>query len=214
MKPTVEDIDLMLRADGELTKAEEDVIEAALQDDAALQLKAQSLVQVGEVIRGQLELAVDDAEVDSSALWQAIEKRMVANGASGPALAAPKSSAADAQPVGLLQSVSVWFENYRAHFVTGVLSAAAASIILFAVTNRTQEPVAPGESPVAGVTKRVEPGAALPVQLASQPMEVESLEVYEGSGTVITLGGDDDEDSTAVIWLSPAETEETLEGPI
>ena len=53
-----------------------------------------------------------------------------------------------------------------------------------------------------------------PAALRSEPPEVEELEVYEGSGTVLTIEPDDDDDSAAaVIWISNDEAENT-EGPI
>jgi hypothetical protein len=52
------------------------------------------------------------------------------------------------------------------------------------------------------------------VSLRSEPPEVEELEVYEGSGTVLTIEPDDDDDSAAaVIWISNDDAENT-EGPI
>ena len=45
------------------------------------------------------------------------------------------------------------------------------------------------------------------------PAEIESLEVFQGSGTIVTMPNDDGS-STSVIWLAPEDVEEKMEDPI
>jgi hypothetical protein len=61
--------------------------------------------------------------------------------------------------------------------------------------------------PVTNTTTvfRDAPAVAIPVILASQEPEVEELEVYDGSGVVMTVPGDDEEggeSSSTVIWIT------------
>jgi len=53
-----------------------------------------------------------------------------------------------------------------------------------------------------------------PIQAVSQPPEVEDLEVYDGSGTILTIAPDGPDDSAAaVIWMSD-DRDDNREGPL
>ena len=195
------DIDLMLAYDGELEGAAADVAGG----DADAELKLQALDEIGDVVRSYVELSADSADERLAGLWDRVSERISANGQSAPARSAPIRESA-----GLIQRLVEWFEDYRGHFVTGAVSAAAVALIMLsfgpsATETRTVTIPAP--------PLRTAPVKA-PVAQEATPPEVESLEVYQGSGTILTLPGDDGEGSTSVIWLAPEDAEETMEGPI
>ena len=210
--PRVEDLDVMLHLDGELSADETSAVEAALLADADVRAKSTSLGQVSDILRGQFELATDDVEIDSAAMWKTIAGQLGSSEVTPHVdnFAAPEP----ATSAGFWQGVVAWFEEYRSYMVTGVVSAAATSIILLAITRDSGKPaVGSGNSDVASQQKAA-PTKPVMLHLTSQPVEVESLEVYEGSGPIITLPGDDGQESTSVIWLSPEDVEEIEKGPI
>jgi hypothetical protein len=108
---------------------------------------------------------------------------------------------------GLLAKIRGWFGEHRGHVVTGVVTAGAVAALMFAIGPRER------------VTERTTVrgggiGVGTPAALESQPPEVEDLEVYEGSGTILTIEPEGDDDSgAAVIWISNEE-EENTEDPI
>jgi hypothetical protein len=204
------DADLMLYADGELSAEEAKGVAAWLADDADARLKLESLRQVGEAVRTYAELETDRAEVEVPAfadMWSRIERRIHANGiaertpvkSAAPGAVRERRSAV----AGTWAAVRRWFEDHRGHVLTGAISAGAACALMLAL----------------GSPERVmiESGGGDPVRptpmLVSQPPEVEDLEVYEGSGTILTIEPDEPGDSGAtVIWISNDEQnrEDTL----
>lgn len=216
-RPT--DMELMMYADGELDGEEARAVAAWLAKDEEARRKVESLRQVGEAVRTYVEIESDRAEVEVPAfakLWDRIERRVHANGHAEPAAAdaadpaprrAPRKRAAES--TGLWASIRGWFENHRGHVLSGAVSAGAVAALMLAV--------GPRERVIERTT--VKEPAPLSVgtaaaSLRSEPPEVEELEVYEGSGTVLTIEPDDDDDSAAaVIWISN-EDAENVEGPI
>lgn len=216
-RPT--DLELMMYADGELAGAEQRAVAAFLAEDADARAKVESLRQVGEAVRTYVEIETDRAEADVPAfgeLWDRIQRRVHANGhaddlesADGEAPAprrAPVRKAAE--PTGVWASIRRWFEDHRGHVLTGAVSAGAVAALMLAIGPRDriiERTTVKGGGVVGGGT---------PAALTSEPPEVEDLEVYEGSGTILTIEPDGDDDSAAaVIWLSEDEAENT-EGPI
>jgi anti-sigma factor RsiW len=93
------------------------------------------------------------------------------------------SSAPAPRRRGLLAGVREWFETYRTHVFTAAVAAAAGAVLAtFIGGNR------PGRTP-------------LPQK--AEAAEVESLEVADGSATVLQIPGEGDEAATTVIWISP-----------
>jgi hypothetical protein len=88
---------------------------------------------------------------------------------------------------------------------------AAAAVTALMVAVRPFERVVVEREVAPTVARKHEPIQVMPAALESQPPEVENLEVYDGSGMVLTVPGDDGDDATAVIWIS---SEDTREGPI
>lgn len=189
-KPT--DPDLMLLADGELADGEAGALERAAGPTGAAKLAA--LREVGELVRGHLELAADAAEPRLAGLWDLVERRL------------------DADPA---RRFSQWLDAHRGHVLTGALSAGAVAAV--AIMLRAEPRV---EYREVAVPVRADGGAAVPVGgdggvagpvvvVAATPPEVESLEVSGGTGTVFTVEDEDGGPDTAVIWVTP---DDILEG--
>ena len=208
------DMDLMLYADGELSADETREVAARLADDAVARGKVESLRQVGEAVRTYVELETDRAEVEMPAfadMWQQIERRIQANGrAPEPAppvrVEAPARRADRAPVAGWWASIRHWLEDHRGHVLTGAISAGAAVAVMLALGPRDEQ-----------VVERVRAGGVTrgtPAVLRSQPPEVEDLEVYEGSGTILTIESEGEGDSgAAVIWISD-DHEKSKESPL
>lgn len=187
-----DDLELMQMFDGETAGDE-----AAL--DADQRAKLAALEQVGDAVRTHLELAADAAEPKLDAMWATIERRIHANG-KAPAEPA-KAPAKPAQPGWF----SRWLENWRSNLMTGALAAAAAAVLVIALRPpRT-------EVRTVEVTPPVDPVKDPPTALVkSEPPVVEDLEVVGGSGTILTIPGEEGENPTTVIWVNT----EPVEGPI
>lgn len=187
-----DDLELMQMFDGETAGDE-----AAL--DADQRAKLAALEQVGDAVRTHLELAADAAEPKLDAMWATIERRIHAN---GKAPAEPAKAPAKASQPGWF---SRWLENWRSNLMTGALAAAAAAVLVIALRPpRT-------EVRTVEVTPPVEPVKDPPTALVkSEPPVVEDLEVVGGSGTILTIPGEEGENPTTVIWVNT----EPVEGPI
>jgi anti-sigma factor RsiW len=216
-RPT--DMDLMMYADGELDGDAARAVAAWLGQDADARAVVESLRQVGEAVRTYVEIETDAAEVEVPAfaqLWDRIERRVHANGHAEPARPEPvkapaprKAPRREPQRAGMWASIRRWFEDHRGHVLSGAVSAGAVAALMLAVGPR--ERVIEHQTTVrsGGVVS-----GGTPAVLRSEPPEVEELEVYEGSGTVLTIEPDDEDDSAAaVIWISNDDAENT-EGPI
>lgn len=209
-----DDIELMQHFDGELADPRDDV-ELSAEDRA----KLEALGQVRESVRGALELAADDVDDRLDAMWGAIERSISANGAaprdaridSGSPVAAPRAADPDG---GLFTRFGRWLDEYRGHVLTGAIAAGAAAVLVIALrspdtvtrTEYVQVPAKPdpGQGPAKG------PNPAETSFAKSEPAVVESLDVVDGSGTILTIPGEEGENPTTVIWV----TSDDLEGPI
>jgi hypothetical protein len=222
--PRLDDIDLMLHADGELSGDGARAAESSVRADERSRRVVEAVAEVGEVVRTAVELEVDEA-VEAPAfaeLWGRIERRLHTNGetrapataaagepGSGPAVApaAPAPAApASAEPRsrgGLL----AWLVESRGPLVAGALAAAVTAVLFLAARpfERTVEREVTVEAPARPLT-------GSPAAMVSQPPEVENIEVHDGSGMILTIPGEGDENPTAVIWIIP--DEDTLEDPI
>jgi anti-sigma factor RsiW len=207
-RKTFTDVELMLYADGELAPDRAREVADWIASDGDARLKLESMRQVGEAVRTYTELETDQAEVELPAfseLWQRIERRVQANGhapvrANGavervPAEPVRARRPVSAEPSGLWAGVRRWFEDHRGHVLTGAISAGAACAVMIAL--------GPRDTVVERVRESGGVAVGTPAVLRSQPPEVEDLEVYGGSGTILTIEADKDDDSSAtVIWLS------------
>jgi len=174
------DLDLMEHADNEFDDAE---ISARIERDPEARAKVESVRQIGELVRGHLELSADDVpDARFGAMWRRIDDQLVA-----PA-------------TGVWARVSAWFDRYRGHVITGAVSAGAVAALALILRPAT---------PDAGV-RGVGADAILarPVALRTTP-EIDALDTPGSTSTVINL--DDEEDGhTAVIWVTPADIVEGI----
>ncbi len=154
--------------------------------------------ELGALVRGNLELAADDAEPRLNGLWDLIEHRLDA----AEADAAPIERAPAATP-SVWSRVWGWLGGHRSHIATGLVSAGAVAGLALAL-----RPSAPAPTVVV---KTVQVPAVAPVAVVHTPPEVESLEVTDGTGTVFTFD-DDDDGVSGVIWIEPSEVDPTTEG--
>jgi anti-sigma factor RsiW len=203
-KPT-DDIDLMQYFDGELPADEVRRLEAELDDEARAKLEA--LGSLREGVRTHLELSADDAEAALAGMWDRVERRLQANGATAPAVAAKAAAggAPAAEGGGLWAAVTRFFDRYRGHLVTGAVTAGAVAALILLLRP-------PVERVVVERTAALPPAPVEATPVRGAPPEIEFLEVNEGSGTVITMAGDDEDSPMAVIWITPDES--NVEGPI
>ena len=207
MRP-VRDTDLMQLADGELDADERAELEAAIAHDPDAEKKLEAIGQVGEVVRGHLELAADEAEPRLAGMWAEIEKRIELDARSSQTATAPVRRPTAAQPVpGLWGSVTRWIDTYRGHVLTGALSAGAVAAIALYLrpAPRLAEPPRQPQVAAPEVTPAPEP-EVLP---AHMPAEVESIDVTGGSSAVFTYEGEDGEQTT-VIWVTPDDITEGI----
>ena len=208
-KPT--HVDIMMFLDGELEGSEAKAVERYLAESDDASSVAASIGQVSELVRGSVDLDADAAEDRLAGLWAGIEKSIDSNGVSKDASAvAPVlsiQSKAEEKATQELVKTSGWFGGWQSHLVIGAVAAAAAFLLMY--TQRSDS-----EDTGPTVAETTDPGAAsqgatlepriVPVALRSQEPEVEELEVYEGSGVILTVPADaeSDEAATAVIWIS------------
>lgn len=195
------DVDLMQHADGELENEQEQEIDELLRDPAA-RAKVEALGELGELVRGHLELeadAVPGKRFDN--LWREIDKAITRE-AERPAAAAARPEpepAREAEGTGVWRRISRWLDQYRGHIITGVVSAGAVATLALVLRG--------GPKNRAGSTDH---GTISPIPAAyhpTDPTEIEDLDTPGGTGTVFHMK--DDDGSTTVIWVTP---EDTVEG--
>lgn len=205
------DLELMLYADGELAPDEERAVAAWIASHPDARAKVEAVRNMGEVVRTFLELETDAAEPKLDEAWSAIARKIHSNGQVADEVEPPPTrrhrTTVAPEHGGVWATVRRWFGEHRGHVITGVVTAGAVAALMFAIgpRERLTERQLMGPTPVGGGT---------PAALESQSPEVEDLEVYEGSGTVLTIEPEGDDDSgAAVIWISNDEDENT-EDPI
>jgi anti-sigma factor RsiW len=178
------DEELMRYLDGDLTPSEARQLERRLAEGGELGAMTESLGQVTDALRAHYEAKAEDAAPHMKDMWARLEKQLDRDHA--PARRS------------VWQSIAEWFESYRGHVLTGAVSAAAGAIIAIVALRGahptvTSKPVAPIE--------------------AARGAEVESLDVTDGTGTIMKVPSD--EGSSTVIWVTHTSSEEEgNEGPI
>jgi anti-sigma factor RsiW len=90
--------------------------------------------------------------------------------------------------VGVWSRVRDWFESYRSHMMTGAVAAAAGALVAGYLVGG------------AGGARTVPTTMA-----AAEAAEVDSLEVYGGSGTVFHFPDDKSSEGTTVVWVTQNE---------
>ncbi len=169
--------------------------EASPADTARGEHVAQLMQVVGGAVRDHYQAVADKHEASIAALWTEIARELP------PPIAA--SAAPGSRGAGHAASAGVW-----RYVVTGVISAAAASLLTWGLAAKPA-PIAARVGDLPGVEVQATPS---PVQVTPasfhQPPTIESLEVAGGSGTVITV--EDANGGTAVIWITPNDIGEAL----
>jgi hypothetical protein len=170
-----DDAALMQHADGELTGPA-----PSIDEDAAAKVAA--LRELGELVRGHLEIAADDVDDRKlAALWRRVD------------------SAIDAEaPRGLWARIAGWLDRHRGHLITGAVSAgavAALALVLRPTSTIGEERAVRSLIDVRPVAQR-------------SPPAIEALDTPDGVGTVLNL--EDEDGHTAVIWVTPADTVEGI----
>ena len=167
------DLELMELADGE---RDDDDLAALIERDPEARAKREAIHQIGELVRGHLELSADAVpDAKFAAMWRRIDGQLVA-----PA-------------TGFWSRVAAWFDRYRGHVITGMVSAGAVAALALVLR--------PGTADITGhVDMR-------PVALRTSP-EVDAVDTPGGSSTVINL--DDEDGHAAVIWVSAADEPEAI----
>jgi anti-sigma factor RsiW len=188
----MKDADLMMLADGELDERETPELEDLLAKDPAARAKLESVGELGEVVRGHLELSADAVPKKKfDALWREIDKGIERASEKSPAT----TKEAAAAPAGFLRRVGRWFDSYRGHIITGAVSAGAVAALALIL-----------RSPDATVSPTGKPIDNMPV--VHQPAEIQSLDTPGGTGTVFNL--EDEDGDTTVIWVTPDDTVEGI----
>jgi anti-sigma factor RsiW len=198
------DSELMALADGELDERTTREIEELLASDPAARTKVEAVGELGELVRGHLELAADDVpDQRFAALWREVDKAIERERAPEP------SRDGESVPVrvpvegGFWRRLGRWFDDYRGHMITGAVSAGAVAALTLILRPGTD-----GDGSLAGGSGRTDPRAPIPAQpVVHRPAEIEALDTPGGTGMVFNL--EDEDGSTTVIWVTP---EDTVEG--
>ncbi|HSD89382.1 MAG TPA: hypothetical protein VLB44_17755 [Kofleriaceae bacterium] len=190
----MKDADLMSLADGELDEREARELEDKLARDPIARSKLDAVGELGELVRGHLELSADavpQRKLDT--LWREIDKGI--ERASAESEHAPATKKGAAAPAGFLRRVGRWFDVHRGHIISGVVGAGAVATLALILRGPSGDNLGnKGSHPIDTTT-------------VSAPAEIESLDTPGGTGTVFNL--EDDDGDTTVIWVTP---EDTVEG--
>ncbi len=187
------DLELMEYADGEASAEL-----AAGQPTPEDQHKLDAIHELGELVRGRLELDADEVpESKFVAMWREIDKQLVlANPVDAPA--APAALAASSP--GWLTRLGRSLERYRSQILTGAISAGAVAALALILRGGGGDPGMRGEHhapiDVQTVAHRV-----------AEPAVIEALDTPDGTSSVFNV--DDEDGTTTVIWVTP---EDTVEG--
>jgi hypothetical protein len=187
------DVELMEHADGERAAAE---LAGQLERDPDARAKVDAIHEVGELVRGHLELSADAVhDAKFAAMWRRIDDKI------DDTRDARADAPAAARGTGPWARTVAWFDRYRSHVITGAVSAGAVAALALIL-----RPSAPG--PDGGVLGHG--GGAIDVRPVSQRAtpEIDSLDTPGGESTVINL--DDEDGHTTVIWVTPEDTVENL----
>lgn len=208
----VSDLELMLHADGELEAGESQRMDARLGGQGGGQLdgatdmvggawapaaraKVAAVRELGDLVRGHVELCTDEAEPRLAGLWSELSKRLDLD-AEAARVAPAKARPA---PGGFGRWLGQWFERYRGHILTGALSAGAvAAVALLLRPGHPEQEIA--RSGGGAGTKPLAP------TFVAAPPEIEALDVPNGTGTVLTM--EDEDGAAAIVWVTPEDVED------
>jgi len=102
------DLEVMEHADGEFDDVE---LGTRIERDAEARVRLEAIQEIGELVRGHLELSADDVhDARFAAMWRRIDERI-------------------APATGLWARISGWFDRHSGHVITGVVSAGAVAAL-------------------------------------------------------------------------------------
>lgn len=172
---TPTDLEIMEHADGELDDPDR---AARLDGDPDARVKVEAIQQIGELVRGHLELSADAVhDARFAAMWRRIDGQLVA-----PA-------------TGLWSRLSAWFDRYRSHVITGAVSAGAVAALALVLRPSTADLAGAHAIELRPVSQRAAP-------------EIDSLDTPGGSSTVISLNDDDSNAAVIWVTPEDADAEE------
>jgi anti-sigma factor RsiW len=196
------DADLMAFADGELDERSSRELEDGLARDPLARGKLDALGELGDLVRGHLELSADElpaSKLDN--LWREIDKGITRDAEAEPVKAAPIPAEGS-----VFSRIGRWFERYRGHVLTGAVTAGAVAALALLLRSPTQ-PLQHDQGVATG-SNRGTTNTTLVSDHDSDPAEIESLDTPDGTGTVFNL--QDEDGSTTVIWVTPDDTVEGI----
>jgi len=171
------DLEVMEHADGEFDDPE---LGVRIERDPDARARLEAIQEIGELVRGHLELSADAAhDARFAAMWRRIDDQLVA-----PA-------------TGLWARISGWLDRHLGHVITGVVSAGAVAALALVLRPGNSELGASGAHAIE----------VRPVAQRAAP-EIDSLDTPGGSSTIISLN--DDDGNAAVIWVTPDDDTEAL----
>lgn len=186
----------MQLADDELDAAGAAEVERqlALPENSTARDRLAGVRELGELVRGHLELRADEVEDRLAAMWTEVDKQLDLR-------PAPVARPVAARP-GVWARMSAWLSAHRAHVATGLVSAGAVAALMTLVTPGGKDRVI---TRTVNVSPPIPP--TMPVVLKREAPQVESLDTPGGTGTVFTF--EDDDGGTAVILVTPNDVEGT-----
>lgn len=169
------DLEVMEHADGEFDDPE---LSARIERDAEARVRLEAIQEIGELVRGHLELSADAVhDARFAAMWRRIDQRI-------------------APATGLWARISGWFDRHVGHIITGVVSAGAVAALALVLR--------PGNSDLgAAGAHAIE---IRPVAQRAAP-EIDSLDTPGGSSTVISLNDDDGNAAVIWVTPDDSDTE-------
>ncbi len=181
------DLDFMEHADGE----------AETELGAEGQLKVSAVRELGELVRGRLELAADDVPAAKfDAMWREIDKQT--ERAERPERLERGEREAPVNDASWLTRLGRFLERYRSQIITGAISAGAVAALALVLRSGGGDPGTLGEGHGPINVKTV----------SHRPAEIEELDTPDGTSSVFNVD-DEDGSTTTVIWVTP---EDTVEG--
>ncbi|HEX3757460.1 MAG TPA: hypothetical protein VHW23_02095 [Kofleriaceae bacterium] len=164
------DFELMEHADAEHEDAE---LIARIEHDPHSRARLESIQQIGELVRGHLELSADAVhDAKFAAMWRRIDGQLVA-----PA-------------TGLWSRITGWVDRYRGYVITGAVSAGAVAALAL-VLRGPSEGVAAHAIEVRPVAQRAAPEIDS-LDTPGGSSTVISLNDDDGNAAVIWVTPDDD----------------------
>ena len=211
-------MELMAIADGKVPEAKLNAEQASI---------VEGVNTLGEGVRSYCELSTDSVATKLDAAWSQIEAHLVS--ADGSSAAKQKRTLEGKSSGFPQQKESGWeskttqtypaWQRWWPGAVAGAVVAAATLVFVYTarpferviVTNNppatSDDWVAPSVPSIGNTGHNSNKPKASMVSLPHSPPEVENLEVYSGSGFILTIPGDSDEADTAVIWVTPEESQ-------